>query len=229
MKIAIIGYGKMGKEIENLAIQNNIKVNTIIDIQNPDDLFKLKPSDIDAAIEFTNPASVISNIKACFEQNIPIVSGTTGWYNNFSEVEKLQKQYNGTLFYASNFSIGVNLFFKIASDFTKIMKNYLDIYNLKIEETHHSEKKDKPSGTAITLSKIMAAELDKNSENINIEAFRIENIIGNHKAIFDSEIDTITLEHNAKNRKGFALGALKAAEFVKDKKGIFTMNNLIQL
>ncbi len=229
MKIAIIGYGKMGKEIEKLAIQNNIKVSTIIDIQNAEEIHKLKQSEVDAAIEFTTPASVIKNINACFEQNIPIVTGTTGWYDQLPEVEKLQKQYNGTLFYASNFSIGVNLFFKMASDLSKIMKNYLDIYNLKIEETHHTEKKDKPSGTAITLSKIMAAELNKKPENINIEAFRIENVVGNHKAIFDSEIDTIILEHNAISRQGFALGALKAAEFVKDKKGIFTMNNLIQL
>lgn len=229
MKIAIIGYGKMGKEIENLAAQNNIKVNAIIDIQNSGDIYKLKPSEVDVAIEFTTPASVIKNIKICFEQNIPIVTGTTGWYEQLPEVEKLQKQYNGTLFYASNFSIGVNLFFKIAANLSQIMKNYLDTYHVKIEETHHTQKKDIPSGTALTLSKIIAMELHKSSEDINIEAFRIENIVGNHKAIFDSAIDTIILEHNAKSRIGFALGALKAAEYVKDKKGIFTMNNLIQL
>lgn len=218
----------MGKEIEKLAIQNSIKINTIIDIYNAEEIYHLKQKDVDVAIEFTNPTSVITNIKACFEQNIPIVTGTTGWYDYLPEIEKLQKQYNGTLFYSANFSIGMNLFFKMASEFSKIFKNYLDIYNLKIEETHHTEKKDKPSGTAITLSKIIAAELNNKAQNIDIESFRIENVIGNHKIILNSEIDTIILEHNAKSRRGFALGALKAAEFIKDKKGIFTMNNLVQ-
>ncbi|MGQ9848216.1 MAG: 4-hydroxy-tetrahydrodipicolinate reductase [Bacteroidales bacterium] len=229
MKIAIIGYGKMGKEIEKLASKNNINIVKIIDIDNYNEINHLNKTEAEVAIEFTNPTSVIDNIEHCFKQNIPIVTGTTGWYNNLNQIEAMQKQYNGKLFYASNFSIGVHLFFKIASELSKIMNNYLDTYHIKIEETHHTEKKDKPSGTALELLKIIAQNLGLNSEKITIESFRIDNIVGNHKAIFDSEIDTIILEHNAKNRKGFAIGALKAAEFlINNKPGIYTMNNLIQ-
>lgn len=229
MKIAIIGYGKMGKKIEELALNNNIDVVKIIDIVNYNEINHINQTGAEVVIEFTNPTSVIDNIEHCFKQNMPIVTGTTGWYNHFEKIEAMQKQYNGKLFYASNFSIGVHLFFKIASELSLIMHNYLDTYHVKIEETHHTEKKDKPSGTALELLKIIGSNLSLNTENINIESFRINNIVGNHKAIFDSEIDTITLEHNAKNRKGFAIGALKAAQFLINKKpGIYTMNNLIQ-
>lgn len=229
MKIAIIGYGKMGKELNKLALNYNIDVVKIIDINNSNEIKNIKQTEAEVAIEFTNPTSVIDNIEHCFKQNMPIVTGTTGWYNHFDKIEAMQKQYNGKLFYASNFSIGVHLFFKIASELSLIMHNYLDTYHVKIEETHHTEKKDKPSGTALELLKIIAPNLRLNNENINIESFRIDNIVGNHKAIFDSEIDTIILEHSAKNRKGFAIGALKAAEFlINNKPGIYTMNNLIQ-
>lgn len=229
MKIALIGYGKMGKEIHTLALKNNIDVIKIIDVDNYNEINDLNQCGAEVAIEFTAPTSVIKNIEHCFKQNIPIVSGTTGWYLQFEQIESMQKKYNGKLFYASNFSIGVNLFFKMAAEISQIMKNYLNDYHVKIEETHHTQKKDKPSGTAITLSNIMTSKLQLNPESINIESFRIDDIIGNHKAIFDSYIDTITLEHNAKNRMGFAIGALEAAKFlVKKNSGIYTMNDLIQ-
>lgn len=229
MKIAIIGYGKMGKKIEELALSYNIDVVKIIDIENYHEINNLNQTGAEVAIEFTNPTSVINNIEQCFKQNMPIVTGTTGWHDHLDNIEAMQKQYNGKLFYASNFSIGVHLFFKIATELCLIMHNYLDTYHVKIEETHHAEKKDKPSGTALELLKIMTSNLCINSERITIEAFRTNNIVGNHKAIFDSEIDTIILEHNAKNRIGFAIGALKAAQFLSKKEpGIYTMNHLIQ-
>ncbi|HOU99339.1 MAG TPA: 4-hydroxy-tetrahydrodipicolinate reductase [Bacteroidales bacterium] len=229
MKIALIGYGKMGKEIHTLALKNNIDVVKIIDVDNYNEINNLNQCGAEVAIEFTTPTSVMKNIEHCFKQNMPIVSGTTGWHHQFKQIEDIQKKYNGKLFYASNFSIGVNLFFKMAAEISPIMKNYLSDYHVKIEETHHTQKKDKPSGTAITLSTIMASKLQLSAENINIESFRIDDIVGNHKAIFDSDIDTIILEHNAKNRRGFAIGAIEAAKFLlKKNSGIYTMNDLIQ-
>lgn len=228
MKIAIVGYGKMGKEIENLAAKYNIQVVKIIDIDNYNEINNLYQTETEVVLEFTNPSSVINNIEVCFKQNLPIVTGTTGWYEHLSQIEELQKKHQGKLFYASNFSIGVNLFFKVAAEFSENMKNYLNLYQVKIEETHHTQKKDKPSGTALTLSKIITPKLRLNEHEVNIEAFRIDNTIGNHKLIFDSAIDTITLEHNAKNRQGFAMGALEAARYIAKKEpGLYTMNDII--
>jgi len=245
MKLAIIGYGKMGKEIERLAKSFQIEIPKIIDIQNHQDIHQLKKLNIDVAIEFTQPTSAIENIKTCFEQNIPIVCGTTGWYQQLPTIEQWQKQYNGSLFYASNFSIGVNLFMKMVEYTSVLMNHYLEQYQTYIEETHHTQKKDSPSGTAITLSNIVLKNmkhfqkvenyLNQDIKNLSspntlpIYSYRKDAVVGEHKLIFESEVDSIVLTHFAKNRTGFALGAIKAAEFlINQPAGIYTMNNLIQ-
>ncbi|NSW44272.1 MAG: 4-hydroxy-tetrahydrodipicolinate reductase [Bacteroidales bacterium] len=245
MKIAIIGYGKMGKEIERLANSNQIEVTKIIDIQNHQDIFQLKKIHTDVAIEFTQPTSAIDNIKICFEQNIPIVCGTTGWYEHMPTIKQWQKKYNGTLFYASNFSIGVNLYMKIIEYSTKLMNQFIGQYHIYIEETHHTQKKDSPSGTALTLSNIVMNQMKQFnkienylnqdvqnhslSHTLPIYSYRKDSVIGEHKLTFESDVDSITLTHNAKNRTGFALGAIKAAEYlINQPAGIYTMNNLIK-
>jgi len=245
MNIAIIGYGKMGKEIERLAKSNHIEVVKIIDIHNHQDIYQLKKIHTDVAIEFTQPTTAINNIKICFEQNIPIVCGTTGWYEHLPTIEQWQKKYNGTLFYASNFSIGINLYMKIIEYSTSLMNQFLAQYHLYIEETHHTQKKDSPSGTALSLSKIVMNQikqfnkienyLDQDIQNhtsprtLPIYSYRKDSISGEHKIIFESDVDNITITHNAKNRIGFALGAIKAAEFlINQPAGIYTMNNLIK-
>jgi 4-hydroxy-tetrahydrodipicolinate reductase len=235
MKIALLGYGKMGKEIESIALQRNHTIVLKVDETNAStfSIDELKQADV--ATEFSAPHTVIANINKCFEAQVPIVVGTTGWYDQFSEIEKSCVQKNGTLFYASNFSLGVNLFMKINSYLAELMNNY-DTYNVEMEEIHHIHKLDKPSGTAITLANQIIEKLDRKKNwsitskepgALFIEDKREGEVPGTHIIKYTSEVDDIEIMHKAHNRKGFALGAVVAAEFLKGKKGIFTMKDLL--
>lgn len=237
MNIAIIGYGKMGKEIESLAQSRGHKIVLRIDKNNIDSINSDDFKNVDAAIEFSRPEGAYSNIMLCFENNVPVVSGTTGWLEKLDEVIKKCEQENKTFFYASNFSLGVNLFFRLNKHLAQIMNMFPD-YDVKIEETHHTQKLDAPSGTAITLAEGIIENIDRkmkwekenvlSNESIAIQSFREGNVPGNHKIIYESDFDKIMIEHDAKSRKGFALGAVLAAEYIVNKKGYFTMNDLLE-
>ncbi len=235
MNIALLGYGKMGKEIEAIAIQRGHNIVLKVDETNAstytnDDLKKAG-----VAIEFSTPHTVIANIKRCFENQVPIVVGTTGWYDHFKEIEAECQQKNGTLFHATNFSLGVNLFFKVNTYLAELMNKYNN-YEVAMEEIHHIHKLDKPSGTAISLAnqiidkvdrKISWSITDNKPETLFIKDVREGEVPGTHIIKYASEVDDIEIMHKAHNRKGFALGAVIAAEFVSQKKGIFTMADLI--
>lgn len=237
MNIAIIGYGKMGKEIEEIAKQRNHNVILTIDADNSSELNSVNLKNIDVAIEFTNASSAPDNYKTCFKNNIPVVSGTTAIPNNsFIEIENFAENNNKAFFWASNFSIGVNITFEINKHLAKIMNNYPD-YNIEMTEIHHTQKIDSPSGTAITL----AEEIINNNTNINkwvnntkpkqnellINSERINKVPGTHIIEYGNSIDTLTIKHEAHNRKGFALGAVLAAEFINKKTGVFNMKDLL--
>ncbi|HKL07127.1 MAG TPA: 4-hydroxy-tetrahydrodipicolinate reductase [Bacteroidales bacterium] len=237
MKIAIIGYGRMGKEIEKLALQRGHEIIFKIDQNNWEEIESDKFNQVDVAIEFTHPESAYQNILHCFKSAIPVVSGTTGWMDDMGKViEKCNKE-GKTFFYASNFSLGVNLFFKVNEYLARLMNNYPD-YNISVEETHHTKKLDAPSGTAISIAngiiknmrRVNKWEKESTKENdvIPVKSYRTGNVPGNHQVIYESEFDKITLEHDAKSRLGFALGAVLAAELIHDKKGFFTMDDLIR-
>ena len=236
MKIALIGYGKMGKTIEKLALQAGHEI--VLKLNEPPTHAKLVDSGTQVAIEFTNPESAYHNLVTLLRSNIPTVCGTTGWTRFLNDIEDKTDQYNGSFLYASNFSLGVNLFFAMVQHTARLMKDYDKMYDLSIEEIHHTQKKDAPSGTAITIAeKIMLEsgykwwELDgeKKERTIPIRAVREENVPGTHIVEYKSFIDSIELKHTAYSREGFALGALKAAEFIHDKKGVFTMKDVLGL
>ena len=239
MNIAIIGYGKMGHEIEKHAPELGCKVCAIID--NPNDWESKSDSLInsDVAIEFTTPDVVVENLKRLMNKGIPVVTGTTGWTSRLKEVEQYCAQSNGSVFYASNFSIGVNLFFALNRYLAKLMSQYPE-YSIMLEETHHIQKLDAPSGTAVSMfQEIIELHPKYNawkfiSENpgkneIAVAAHRIENVTGTHKLSYQSAIDSIKIEHVAHNREGFAKGALMAAKWLPGKKGVYTMNDLLKL
>jgi 4-hydroxy-tetrahydrodipicolinate reductase len=236
MNIAIIGYGKMGEEIEKIALERGHHVPLKINSSNLSALNAENLETIDAAIEFTSPDSAVKNIVTCFDLQVPIVVGTTGWYNSFDEVKQECEAKNATLLHATNCSLGVNIFFKINEELAKLM-NKQSNYNVQLEETHHTQKLDAPSGTAITLAKGVLDNLERKSswkndtteikEELSILSHRIENVPGTHTINYTSEIDDIEIKHTAHNRKGFALGAVVAAEYIHDKKGIFTMNDVL--
>ena len=237
MKIAILGYGKMGKEIEKIAVSRKHTIGLIIDINNAQDFTIENLRSCDTAIDFSIPASAYQNIMTCFEAGIPIVSGTTGWLERYDDVTVQCNQLNGSFFYASNYSLGVNIFFSINKKLAEIMNRFTD-YDVSMEEIHHTQKLDAPSGTAITLANDIIKLVDRKStwklkEDINspdilsIEAKRIENIPGTHIVNYDSPVDYIEIKHAAKSRQGFALGAVLAAEFLFNKKGIFGMKDLL--
>lgn len=251
MKIALIGYGKMGKAIEAIVVQNGDEVVLKISSSNKNELTRENLQKADVAIEFTSPESAVDNLKRCFEANIPVVCGSTGWLGQWEEVKASCMQHNGTLLYASNFSIGVNLFFELNTYLAKLMNAYAD-YDVSIEEIHHTQKKDAPSGTAITLAEQILANISRKeswvsvvggepnngsqssvvghrSSVVNITSKRIDPAPGTHKVKYTSSIDDIEIIHAAHNRQGFAAGALKAAEFIRDKKGIFTMKDVLGL
>lgn len=230
MKLALLGFGKMGKTIEKLALA---KGHTVV-YKSMSNASEGILTEADVAIEFSNPESAVANITKCFDQNIPVVCGTTGWLSNYDEVVKLCKKRNGSFIYASNFSVGVNLFFKLNSELAKLMQPW-EAYDVSIEEIHHTEKKDAPSGTAITIAEGILPfrnktdwKLDEVSEKvIQIDAKRIDDVKGTHTVSYTSAIDTIKITHEAHSREGFAKGAILAAEWLQHKKGVFTMKDVL--
>ena len=238
MKIALIGYGKMGKEIEKVAISRGHEISLIIDIDNPEDLTIENLQKSDVAIEFTIPSSAIKNYNICFEAGIPVVSGTTGWLEKKDEVYQKCKETRGTFFYGSNFSVGVNLFFELNKKLADLMAPRTE-YNVEMTEVHHTQKLDSPSGTAISLvddildilpGKQSWVNNDKPAENnINIKSERIGQVPGIHTVQYESDIDFIEITHSAKSRKGFAFGAVLAAEYCLENIGILTMKDLLKI
>ena len=232
MKIALLGYGKMGKTIEKLAL---VKGHSIV-FKSTSESSEGNFDEAEVAIEFSSPEAAVENISRTLKAGIPVISGTTGWLNKYDEMVNLCKNRNGSFIYASNFSVGVNLFFSINDYAAKLMAKWKD-YNVSVEEIHHLQKKDAPSGTAITIAEGILKHSDKkdwklntSEENtLNITAKREEDVKGTHIVSYDSSIDTISLKHEAHSREGFALGAILAAEFLKDKKGIFTMKDVLGL
>ena len=222
MQIAIVGYGKMGKLITVLAEEKGYDIVLKTNSNLPFEKCNLK--DVDVAIDFSTPETAFNNISHAIKNNIPIISGTTGWLEKLEEIKKLCTKYNGAFLHASNFSIGVNMFFKINTELAKLMQD--KNYKTSISETHHLEKLDKPSGTAKTLSEDIHKELKITP---NIISHRIEKKIGTHEIMYESAIDNIKIVHEAKNRDGFALGALKAAEWIRNKKGIFSMQDVLSI
>lgn len=238
MNIALIGYGRMGHTIESLGRDQGHHFPLIIDVDNKGDLNAGRLADVDMAIEFTVPSYAPYNIRNCIDLGIPVVSGTTGWNDQYSEIEDYCKKKQGTLFYASNFSIGVNVLFALNQQLARIMDRFSS-YKVTIEETHHIHKLDKPSGTAITLAEQIIRQLrrvkqwslenDTDSFSVHIDAKREGEVIGNHSIRYESELDTITLRHDTKSREALAAGALLAAEFIKGKTGVFGMKDLLKL
>lgn len=233
MKIALLGYGKMGKVIEKIAIERGHEV--VLRIDKGDTDFDLSIADV--AIDFSVPTAAVRNISIALNQNIPVISGTTGWLDNFDTIKTLCKKTNGAFIYASNFSLGVNLFFELNRVLAKLITPFED-YSVQIEETHHTQKQDAPSGTAITLAEGIAEESsfdcwtlspETAPKKIEIKAKRIENIPGTHKINYNSKIDSIEIIHTAHNRHGFGLGAVVAAEWIIGKKGIFTMKDVLNI
>ena len=230
MKIALIGYGKMGKEIEKISHERGHEV--IFKIDKDSNLKNISGADV--AINFCTPETALQNIELGLKSSIPVVSGTTGWLSDFNKIQELSKKLDISFLYSSNFSLGVNLFFDLNKKLAEIMKKH-DQYDLNIEETHHVQKVDKPSGTAITLAegiiengKYNNWSMDNKKKSIPIESKRIDNVPGTHMVNYSSELDSIEIKHIAKNRTGFALGAVIAAEWIVDKRGVFEMSDVIK-
>lgn len=233
MKIALLGYGKMGKTIEQIAVKRGH--NIVLTVDKDDKDYDITKADV--AIDFSIPNVAFNNISNCINNNVPVVSGTTGWLDKFDEVINLCKEKDGAFIYASNYSLGVNVFFELNKTLAKMM-SALKQYNVSMEEIHHTQKLDAPSGTAITLAEGIISnhdgfdgwKLDETDENtIPIAAKRIENVPGTHTVNYDSEVDSISIEHVAHNRQGFALGAVVAAEWLVGKTGVFTMNDVLNI
>lgn len=238
MKIALIGYGKMGKAIEAVALEKGHQIVFKIDVSNAADFTQALADQADVAIEFTGPHSAVQNLLKCIDYGLPVVSGSTGWLEEWNKVEAACKAKNSTLVYSSNYSIGVNLFFEINKQLAKLMDPYLN-YDVSMTEIHHTEKKDAPSGTAISLAEQIIANLGRkdnwindaasNPNQISIRSERIDPAPGTHTVAYSSPIDTIEITHTAHTRQGFAAGAVLAAEFAANKKGVFTMKEVLGL
>jgi 4-hydroxy-tetrahydrodipicolinate reductase len=238
MKIALIGYGKMGKAIEEIALEKGHEIVLKIDADNQADFTADNLKKADVAIEFTSPHSAVENIKKCLEFGVPVVSGSTGWLERWAEVKETCDQKNGALLYASNYSVGVNIFFELNNYLAKMMQPHHE-YDVMLEEIHHTQKKDSPSGTAITLAEgVMQAFKNKkqwvnhisdNVDDLEIISERVDPAPGTHKIKYRSAIDDIEIIHTAHNRKGFAGGAVLAAEFLAGKKGIYSMKEVLGL
>ncbi len=236
MNIALIGYGRMGHEIESIAIKRGHSIKLIVDKDNEYDLNKSNLAEVDVAIEFSSPDAAFSNITKCLAEKVPVVSGTTGWLDKYQDAVKECDKNQTAFIHSSNFSIGVNLLFLLNSELSKHMKRYLE-YEASIEEIHHIKKLDAPSGTAITLAEGIinqnpkyekwCFEKDNSEKCIPIRSVREGLVPGTHIITWDSEIDTISLKHEAKNRKGLALGAVVAAEFIHSRTGVFTMKDVM--
>jgi 4-hydroxy-tetrahydrodipicolinate reductase len=239
MKIALIGYGKMGKEIEQVSLSMGHEIVLKISRENLSRFTSDNLRKAEVAIEFTQPSAAFFNTGKCFDSGIPVVTGTTGWYDQLNEVKELCQMKNGALLYASNFSIGVNLFFELNRKLAGLMKTQKE-YNVSLEEIHHTQKLDKPSGTAITLAKDIIAssgpkknftinDAEKNDEEkLFINSVRTENVVGIHAVKYQSAIDKIEIKHEAFNRKGFAQGAILAAQWLIGKKGFFEMKDFLK-
>jgi len=244
MKIALLGYGKMGKIIEKIATDRKHEIVLKIDFDNLHELTVENLKQADVAIEFTTPSSVISNINVCFEAGVPVVVGTTGWYDKLEEIKQQCEEGNHTLLYATNFSVGVNIFFHVNKILARLMNNY-PYYEVQVEEIHHTQKLDSPSGTAITIAEGIIENLDakKNWANVLvadgkdsddnvgnsallIESYRMDSVPGTHTVIYDSEVDSIEFKHTAHNRNGFALGAVLAAEWLNNNSGFHSINDM---
>lgn len=233
MKIALLGYGKMGKVIERIALERG---HEIVLRKGQSDTFE-GLAQADVAIDFSVPAAAVTNISTCLNENIPVVSGTTGWLEQYDEMVRLCEAKNGTFLYGSNFSLGVNLFFELNDYLAKMMARFADVYKVSMEEIHHTQKLDSPSGTAISLAKGIIQHSDYESwteaqageKQIHINAKRIENVPGTHSVFYQSEVDFIEIKHVAHNREGFALGSVLAAEWIQGKKGVFTMKDVLNL
>ena len=232
MKIALLGYGRMGKEIEKIAISRGHEIVIKKDV---DDEIEITLADV--AIDFSVPNSAFNNISNCLNNNVPIISGTTGWLENYKDAVALCKEKKGAFIYASNYSLGVNIFFELNKQLAKMM-NTIEGYNISMEEIHHTLKLDAPSGTAITLAEGIIENSSKNNwelgektseENIAIVAKRIPDVPGTHTILYESEVDTIEIKHTAHSRKGFALGAVIAAEWIADKTGVFSMKDVLNI
>lgn len=240
MNIALSGYGKMGKIIEKIALDRKHQIVLIIDHNNQDEMTAENLQKADVVIEFSTPHSVLANIQKCIDAGIPVVVGTTGWYDHIDNLKEQIAGNDGALLYASNFSVGVNIFFHVNKILARLMNKY-PYYEVQVEEIHHTQKLDAPSGTAITIAEGIIAGLDAKQEWKNIvtdgstvvnepvknnqlliESLRIESVPGTHTVLYDSEVDSIEFKHTAHNRNGFALGAVLAAEWLQGKKGFYT-------
>lgn len=238
MKITLIGYGKMGKAIEEIALQRGHEIIYRIDVESKDLLEKKSLKGTDVAIEFTTPSTAFQNIMKCFDAGLPLVCGTTGWYGKIDEVKERCLQEKQSFLYASNFSIGVNLFFELNKKLAELMAKQSQ-YEISLEEIHHTQKKDAPSGTAITLAEDILKEIPRkkkwvnegttNPENLGIISKRIDPAPGTHIIRYTCDVDDIEIRHTAHSRKGFALGAVIAAEWLAGKKGVFTMKDVLGL
>lgn len=233
MKIALLGYGKMGKTIEQIAIKRGHTI--VLTVDKDDEGYDITKADV--AIDFSIPTVAFNNISNCLNNGVPVISGTTGWLDNYDNAVALCKEKKGAFIYASNYSLGVNIFFELNKTLAKMMST-LKQYNVSMEEIHHTQKLDAPSGTAISLANDIIAnnanfdawKLDETADRtIPIIAKRIEDVPGTHTVNYESDVDTITIEHVAHTRQGFALGAVIAAEWLAGKTGVFTMNDVLGL
>ena len=238
MKAAIIGYGKMGREIEKILIARGHEVTLIIDIDNAADLNAENLANVDVAIEFTTPSTAYDNIRKCLECGTAVVSGTTGWTDRLAELQELCREKGGAMFYASNYSLGVNLMFRLNRELARLM-NQFPGYEISMSETHHTEKKDAPSGTAVTLAEDIISRVERKTGWINdpstednslipIESLRIGMVPGDHSVTYTSEDDKIEIKHTLFSRRALALGAVVAAEFIAPRKGVFTIDDLFE-
>ena len=237
MKIALIGYGKMGKIIERIALERGHEIVSVIDIDNREDFQSEAFRSADVAIEFTTPHIALQNYDEAFRAGVAVVSGTTGWTEHLEEVRANVEKNNHTLFWSSNFSLGVNIFMTLNSYLAKMMNQFPD-YNVEMTEIHHTQKLDAPSGTAITLAEGILGNLDRktvwvkdtenNSDELAIKSIREGQVPGIHTICYESAVDSIEITHDAKSREGFALGAVVAAEFTAGKKGFLGMGDLLK-
>ena len=238
MDIALIGYGKMGKTIEQIAVSRGHRIVQTIDIDNLADFVPEKMNGAQVAVEFTGPKTAFANVMKCMDMHLPVVCGSTGWYDRLPEAETRCRQENQSMIVSSNFSLGVNIFFKLNRYLARVM-NRFPSYDVSIDETHHTQKLDAPSGTAITLAKAVIGELDRKTgwqldradtpDQIRVNAFRRDSVPGIHTVRYTSEIDDIVITHDAHSRTGLALGAVLAAEYIYDKYGVFSMDDVLQI